>query len=80
MIVNHHIAPQSQRKKVRRWMLNEVAACGTCHRIAKKAVDQYPEVFTQTSRKAALKRQECGSQLQKNFSVRWKLQKTRHLL
>ena len=37
-------------------MLNEVPVSGTCHRIAKRAFEQYPEVFTQPSRKAALEK------------------------
>ena len=34
-------------------MLNEVQLCGIIHRIAKQAVDHFPEYFTRSNRKAA---------------------------
>jgi len=46
------VSTRADRKKVILWMLNEVETCGTETRIAVKAVDAHPRIFSQRSRVA----------------------------
>lgn len=47
---------KSRRLKVSRWMKAKVSASGTHKTIAKKAVNQFPLIFTLPNRKAALQK------------------------